>query len=115
MFVAYSGNLFPINNKAFEKLMNTADSFKYNTKDSYYEGDDDGIPDDDKEQAAASDESKKMLHNALEIISSYELDTYLYYNTQVIYELFQSYLKNEITVDKFINDLKSKTKIYLEE
>lgn len=115
MFAAYSGNLFPVNNKAFEKLMNTADSFTYNTKDSYYEGDDDGIPDDDKEQAAASDESKKMLHNALESISSYELDTYLYYNTQVIYELFQSYLKNEITVDKFINDLKSKTKIYLEE
>ncbi|MGN1111729.1 MAG: extracellular solute-binding protein [Acutalibacteraceae bacterium] len=115
MFAAYSGNLFPVNNKAFEKLMNTADSFSYNTKDSYYEGDDDGIPDDDKEQAAASDESKKMLHNALESISSYELDTYLYFNTQVIYELFQSYLKNEITVDKFISDLRSKTKIYLEE
>lgn len=115
MFAAYSGNLFPVNNKSFEKLMNTADSFTYNTKDSYYEGDDDGIPDDDKEQAAVSDESKKMLHNALENISSYELDTYWYYNTQVIYELFQSYLNNEITVEKFISDLKSKTKIYLEE
>lgn len=115
MFAAYSGNLFPVNNKSFEKLMNTADSFTYNTKDSYYEGDDDGIPDDDKEQAAVSDESRNMLHNALESISSYELDTYWYYNTQVIYELLQSYLKNEITVDKFISDLKSKTKIYLEE
>lgn len=115
MFAAYSGNLFPVNNKSFEKLMNTADSFTYNTKDSYYEGDDDGIPDDDKEQAAVSDESRNMLHNALESISSYELDTYWYYNTQVIYELFQSYLRNEITVDKFISDLKSKTKIYLEE
>lgn len=115
MFAAYSGNLFPVNNKSFEKLMNTADSFTYNTKDSYYDGDDDGIPDDDKEQAAVSDESRNMLHNALESISSYELDTYWYYNTQVIYELLQSYLKNEITVDKFISDLKSKTKIYLEE
>lgn len=115
MFAAYSGNLFPVNNKSFEKLMNTADSFTYNTKDSYYEGDDDGIPDDDKEQAAVSDESRNILHNALESISSYELDTYWYYNTQVIYELLQSYLKNEITVDKFISDLKSKTKIYLEE
>lgn len=115
MFAAYSGNLFPVNNKSFEKLMNTADSFTYNTKDSYYEGDDDGIPDDDKEQAAVSDESRNMLHNALESISSYELDTYWYYNTQAIYELFQSYLRNEITVDKFISDLKSKTKIYLEE
>lgn len=115
MFAAYSGNLFSVNNKSFEKLMNTADSFTYNTKDSYYEGDNDGIPDDDKEQAAVSDESKKILHNALENISSYQLDTCWYYNTQVIYELFQSYLKNEITVDKFINDLKSKTKIYLEE
>ena len=115
MFAAYSGNLFPVNNKSFEKLMNTADSFTYNTKDSYYEGDDDGIPDDDKEQAAVSDESRNMLHNALESISSYELDTYWYYNTQVIYELFQSYLRNEITVDKFISDLKSKTKIYIEE
>ena len=115
MFAVYSGNLFPVNNKAFEKLMNTADSFSYNTKDSYYEGDDDGIPDDDKEQAAVSDESKKMLHTALKNISDYELDTYLYYNTQVIYELFQSYLKNEITVEKFISDLRSKTKIYLEE
>lgn len=115
MFAAYSGNLFPVNNKSFEKLMTTADSFTYNTKDSYYEGDDDGIPDDDKEQAAVSDESRNMLHNALESISSYELDTYWYYNTQAIYELFQSYLRNEITVDKFISDLKSKTKIYLEE
>ena len=115
MFAAYSGNLFPDNNKSFEKLMNTADSFTYNTKDSYYEGDDDGIPDDDKEQAAVSDESRNMLHSALESISSYELDTYWYYNTQVIYELFQSYLRNEITADKFISELKSKTKIYLEE
>lgn len=115
MFAAYSGSLFPVNNKSFEKLMNTADSFTYNTKDSYYEGDNDGIPDDDKEQSAVSDESKKMLHEALESISDYKLDTYWYYNTQVIYELFQGYLKSEITLDKFVGDLKSKTKIYLEE
>lgn len=115
MFQSYTGYLFPVNNNSFEKLMNTADSFTYNTEDSYYVGDDDGIPDDDKEQAPVSDESKELLHNALNNISKYELDTYLYYNTSIIDELVDSFVKHEITVDKFISDLKSKTKIYLEE
>ncbi|MCQ4021665.1 MULTISPECIES: ABC transporter substrate-binding protein [unclassified Ruminococcus] len=115
MFAAYTGSLFPVNLNSFNKLMNNADSFKYNSKDSYYVGDDDGIPDNDKEQAEVSEESQKMVHNALSNISKYELDTYWYYNTSVIGDLIESYMNSEIRVDKFVSGLKSKTKLYLEE
>lgn len=115
MFQSSTGCFFPTNNKSFEMLMKTANSFSYNTKDSYYQGDSDGVPDTDVQQASVSDKSKEMFNTFLESITNYKLDTYLYYNGSIINELVSGLVEGEITVDKFISELKSKTKIYLEE
>lgn len=114
-FEECSGYFFPINNKSFEKLMNTAESFTYNKIESYYDGDDDGIPGSDAEQAEVSENSKSLLRTALNNISEFNLDVYYYYNTSVIGELTSSYFNGEISEEKFLSDLNSKTKIYLEE
>lgn len=114
-FEGCSGYFFPINNKSFEKLMNTAESFEYNATESYYNGDDDGIPGSDAEQAEVSDGGKKLLRNALNNISEFKLNAYYYYNTSVIGELISSYLKGDVSEERFLSELEAKTRIYIEE
>lgn len=110
-----SGYFFPINNKSLEKLMNTAESFEYNATESYYNGDDDGVPGSDAEQAEVSNGSKKLLRNALNNISEFKLNVYYYYNTSVIGELISSYLKGDVSEERFLSELEAKTRIYIEE
>ena len=70
-----SGNMFPMNTKVFNQLMNLADSFTYNTSGEY-EPDGSDTPRTDEPQAKISERSIKMLHDKLDSIQYYEMNDY---------------------------------------
>lgn len=109
-----SGNMFPMNTKVFNQLMNLADSFTYNTSGEY-EPDGSDTPRTDEPQAKISEKSIKMLHDKLDSIQYYEMNDYTIGYNAVIQDMIADYYDGKISVDSLISQLKSKTQIYLEE
>ena len=109
-----SGNMFPMNTKVFNQLMNLADSFTYNTSGEY-EPDGSDTPRTDEPQAKISERSIKMLNDKLDSIQYYEMNTYTIGYNAVIQDMIADYYDGKISVDSLISQLKSKTQIYLEE
>lgn len=109
-----TGNMFPMNTKVFEKLMSNADSFAYNTSGEY-EPDGSDTPRTDEPQAKISEKSIKLLHDKLDSIQYYEMNTYTIGYNVVIQDIIADYYDGKISVDSLVSQLKSKTQIYLEE
>lgn len=109
-----TGNMFPMNTKVFEKLMSNADSFAYNTSGEY-EPDGSDTPRTDEPQAKISEKSLKLLHDKLDSIQYYEMNTYTIGYNVVIQDIIADYYDGKISVDSLVSQLKSKTQIYLEE
>ena len=109
-----SGNMFPMNTKVFEKLMNNADSFTYSTSGEY-ESDGSDTPRTDEPQAKISEKSLKLLHNKLDNIQYYEMNDYTIGYNVIVQDMIADYYDGKISVDSLISQLKSKTQIYLEE
>lgn len=109
-----SGNMFPMNTKVFNQLMNLADSFTYNTSGEY-EPDGSDTPRTDEPQAKISEKSIKLLHDKLDSIQYYEMNDYTIGYNAVIQDMIADYYDGKISVDSLISQLKSKTQIYLEE
>ena len=109
-----SGNMFPMNTKVFEKLMNNADSFSYNTSGEY-EPDGSDTPRTDEPQAKISEKSIKLFHDKLDSIQYYEMNDYAIGYNIIVQDMIADYYDGKISVDSLISQLKSKTQIYLEE
>ena len=92
------GSYFPVNIKSYETLIKNAASVKYL---------DDTVN--------ISDESVSLLENSVSRITNYSLPPSTNYMAEVGGELIEDYIDGDITTSKFVNNLKSKTKIYLEE
>ena len=103
-----------MNTKVFEKLMSNADSFAYNTSGEY-EPDGSDTPRTDEPQAKISEKSIKLLHDKLDSIQYYEMNTYTIGYNVVIQDIIADYYDGKISVDSLVSQLKSKTQIYLEE
>lgn len=92
------GLYFPVNIKSYETLMKNAASIRYL-------GDTVNI----------SDESVSLLENSISQITNYSLVPSANYMGEVGNDLIEAYIMGDITTSKFVNNLESKTKIYLEE
>ncbi len=92
------GLYFPVNIKSYETLMKNAASVRYL---------DDTVN--------ISDENVSLLENSISQITNYSLPSSTNYMAEVGGELIEDYIDGDITTSKFVNSLKSKTKIYLEE
>lgn len=90
---------YPVNNQSYDNLISKAQEVKYIDSTT-------NISKDNFIYA------KDYIKN----IKSFKLGgMYNYYNTEVIGEIVDKFLSGEINKDKFINQLKSKTEIYLNE
>ena len=114
LFSYTSGILFPTNAKSFETLMNSAYSFSYNTSGEY-EPNGSSKPRTDEPQTVISDKSKKLLHDKLNSIEQFQLGNYYVRYNIIVQDIIEEYYNGNITTDKLISQLSSKTKIFLEE
>lgn len=94
----YDGSYFPVNKKSYKSLMNNAKKLKYL---------DDTIK--------ISNESVEQLENMLAQISDFQFSQSTNYMTEVGSELISDYVDGKISISMFVEDLKTKTKIYMEE
>lgn len=113
-FSSTTGNMFPMNNTVFEKLMSSADSFSYNISGEY-EPDGSDTPRTDEPQAKISARSIKLLHDKLNSIEKFEMNDYTVGYNMVVQDMIFDYYDGKISADSLIAQLKSKTQIYLEE
>lgn len=113
-FSSTTGNMFPMNDTVFEKLINSADSFSYNTSGEY-EPDGSDTPRTDEPQAKISARSIKLLHDKLNSIEKFEMNDYTVGYNMVVQDMIFDYYDGKISADSLIAQLKSKTQIYLEE
>lgn len=95
------GNSFPVNKKTFEKRLRNAKEFEYVGGDVFKNHD------------------SEMFNTYVEIARNVD-DCALYsdgsyYTTSIVGELIEQYLNNKLPQNKFIRQLSSATKFYLEE
>lgn len=114
LFLSTTGVLFPTNTKSFETLMSNADSFSYNISGEY-EPDGSAKPRTDEPQSQISEKSKKLLHDRLNSLEQFRISDYYVHYSMIVQDIIEEYYNGNITTDKLISELSSKTKIYLEE
>lgn len=98
MYEIYSGIYYPVNNNSYDALMKNCSKIKYLD-----------------ESVSLSDNSIKMLEQSLSEISNYKFAPSTNYMDEIGNELISDFIDNKITTDKFVNDLSSKTQLYLTE
>lgn len=94
-----AGMYYPVNNVSFKQLKETARTLTYGENNK-----------------KVNEKTLNSFVSKLDHIKYYYLYIqYEYYNNKVIGDSVKQFLNNEITGDQFIDQLKSKTKIYMDE
>ena len=95
----YSGMYYPVNKAAFDKLFSTAKELLYTENETKIDY-----------------KLVKYIQETINKIDNYQISmTYDYYNNNVINDTVSKYLNDNLSEEEFVNQLKSKTEIYLEE